>query len=74
MLLEYQMRNECVRIACVFWEDDPELFEKYNIGVIPVQVIFDEYGEEVFRHVGALDEDELHAMLSKDSTSYQNER
>lgn len=52
-----------LRIGIVFWEDDPELFEKWKVPLIPAQIVFDG-GREVQRHRGTWERDTLLAALA----------
>ena len=52
-----------LRIGIVFWEDDPELFEKLKVPLIPAQIVFDG-GREVQRHRGTWERDTLLAELA----------
>ena len=37
----------------------------FKIRMIPTQLIFDEKGKEVYRHIGILQDDEIQALLKK---------
>jgi thioredoxin 1 len=53
-----------LRIGIVFWEDDPELFEKWKVPLIPAQIVFDGT-REVQRHRGTWERDTLLAELAR---------
>jgi thioredoxin len=49
-----------------FWiQDHPEVARAHQIMVMPTQIIFNQKGEEVFRHMGYFQRDEFHAELRK---------
>ncbi|MFZ1728926.1 MAG: thioredoxin family protein [Bacteroidota bacterium] len=52
-----------VRLGIVYWEDNPELFEKWKVGLIPAQIVFDGSGREVTRHRGSWELDSLLAQI-----------
>jgi thioredoxin 1 len=54
-----------VRIGAVYWEDNPELFEKWKIELVPAQIVFDKDGREATRHKGTWALDEMRAALSR---------
>lgn len=41
-----------LRIGYVYWEDSPRLFDAWDIGLIPAQVVLDSSGTEITRHTG----------------------
>lgn len=40
-------------------ENDTELVKKYNVRKVPTMVLVDENGEELWRHVGVISEEDL---------------
>jgi thioredoxin 1 len=46
------------------WEDQNQA-KKFKVRMIPTQIFFNEQGEEVFRHVGFLDEASIIRQLTK---------
>ena len=54
-----------LRVGYVYWEDSPELFETWEIGLIPVQVVIDGDGRERDRHVGVWEVEEMEAALTR---------
>lgn len=52
-----------LRIGFVYWEDSPELFETWEIGLIPAQVVLNKDGNEVTRHTGVWEVDEMRAAV-----------
>ncbi len=55
------------KAAVVFidvWKDR-KIGEKYGVRAIPTQIFFDKEGQEVYRHVGFLDEDAIVRQLQK---------
>jgi len=46
------------------WEDNQPA-KRFKIRAIPTQIFFDEQGEEVYRHVGFLDEKSIVAQMTK---------
>ena len=52
-----------MRLGIVFWEDNPEMFEEWNVPLIPAQIIFDADGREVTRHRGSWAIDSLLAHI-----------
>jgi thioredoxin 1 len=46
------------------WENKQPA-KRFNIRAIPTQIFFDEQGQEVYRHVGFLDEKSIAAQLTK---------
>ena len=54
-----------LRIGCVYWEDTPELLTEWKIGIIPAQILFDEEGREILRHVGVWEIEEIEDALSR---------
>lgn len=61
-LEELQKKKPTLRIGFVYWEDSPELFERWKIGVIPVQIIFGDDGREMKRHRGVWETEEMLAV------------
>jgi thioredoxin 1 len=57
---EGKLRVEFVDV----WKDPSEA-DKYNVRVIPTQIIFDGTGKEVFRHTGFFPKDEILAKLKE---------
>ena len=55
------------RAAIIFldvWKD-PGLGKKFGIRAIPTQIFYDHEGQEVYRHLGFMDEKSIVAMLQK---------
>ncbi len=49
-----------------FWiQEHPEVARAHQIMVMPTQIIFNQKGEEVFRHMGYFPPEEFHAALRK---------
>jgi len=63
-LEELRERHPALRVGYVYWEDSPELFEEWEIGVIPVQIIIDADGREQARHVGVWEVEEMASALT----------
>ncbi len=61
-LEELQKKKPTLRIGFVYWEDSPELFDRWKIGVIPVQIIFGDDGREIQRHRGVWETEEMLAV------------
>ncbi|MBE0644900.1 MAG: thioredoxin family protein [Bacteroidetes bacterium] len=59
ILRQLGSRRPDLRLGLVFWEDNPELFEKWRVTLIPAQIIFDRSGREVARHRGVWELDSL---------------
>lgn len=53
-----------LRLGIVFWEDDPELFAKWDVPLIPAQIIFDD-GRELTRHRGGWERDSVLAVVDR---------
>ena len=53
-----------LRLGIVFWEDDPELFAKWNVPLIPAQIVFDGT-REVTRHRGSWERDSVLAVIDR---------
>jgi hypothetical protein len=64
-LEELRDRYPALRVGYVYWEDSPELFGTWDIGVIPVQVLLDADGREQARHVGVWEVEEMAAALTR---------
>ncbi|MBR9975947.1 MAG: thioredoxin family protein, partial [Bacteroidetes bacterium] len=47
-----------LRLGIVFWEDDPEQFERWKVPLIPAQIIFDG-NRELTRHRGSWERDSV---------------
>jgi thioredoxin 1 len=65
ILEELARRRPDIRIGIVFWEDAPELFAKWEVTLIPAQIIFDAGGREVARHRGVWELEDMLEKISK---------
>ncbi len=63
-LRELRGKRRELRVGYVYWEDSPELFERWDIGLIPVQVILDAEGRERARHIGVWEVEEMQEALT----------
>ncbi len=54
-----------LRIGYVYWEDSPRLFDAWNIGLIPAQVVLDDEGKEITRHTGVWDVEEMKNVVER---------
>lgn len=64
-LAQLHGRRPAVRLGIVYWEDNPELFETWKVGLIPAQIVFDRQGREITRHRGAWELDSLIAQIDE---------
>ncbi|MFH1381971.1 MAG: thioredoxin family protein [Chloroflexota bacterium] len=62
MAVEYQDK---LNVSIVSVDEYRDLTNYYRVMAIPTQIIFDESGKEVFRHVGFWPEAQIIAQLSK---------
>jgi thiol-disulfide isomerase/thioredoxin len=51
-LIALQKEMPELTLGLVFWEDSPELFKDWKVTYIPAQVVFNNQGVEIARHVG----------------------
>ena len=63
-LEKLQAAMPSLRIGFVYWEDSPELFEEWKIGLIPAQIILDADGKETTRHQGIWEMKEMKRALA----------
>lgn len=59
---EYKGKIQFVRIDV---DKNPNVAKQYNVTAIPVQIMFDESGKQVFKHVGFLSKDEIVTQFKK---------
>jgi hypothetical protein len=52
-----------LRVGYVYWEVSPELFEKWDVGLIPAQIVLDASGKEISRHKGIWEVAEMQAVI-----------
>jgi thioredoxin 1 len=64
ILASYIAANPELRVACVYWENDPEAFKRFDVGAVPAQLVFDSDGNERLRHLGVWEKMELSAALA----------
>ena len=62
--LEKEYRGKAA-IVFINLLDYPEQQYKYELKALPTQIFFDPVGEEVYRHVGFLSEEDIVAQLNK---------
>ncbi len=62
-LTELQTKRSDIRVGFVYWEESPELFDRWKIGLIPAQVVFDGAGDERLRHQGVWETDSMLTAL-----------
>jgi len=62
--LEKAYRGKADIVFIDVWENK-EPAQRYKIRAIPTQIFFNEQGEEVYRHVGFLDEKSIIGQLKK---------
>jgi thioredoxin 1 len=54
-----------IDIYNVYMEDDPDIGDRFRVNLIPTQVIFNQRGKEIKRHVGLWKEEEIEAQYKK---------
>ena len=62
--LEKEYRGKAA-IVFINLLDYPEQQYKYKLKALPTQIFFDPAGEEVYRHVGFMSEEDIVAQLNK---------
>ncbi len=63
ILRDYIAVNADLRVACVYWETDPEAFKRFSVGSVPAQLVFDASGKEIARHVGVWEKSDLNQAI-----------
>lgn len=62
-LTELQTKRSDIRVGFVYWEESPELFERWKVGLIPAQVVLDAAGDERLRHQGVWETESMFTAL-----------
>jgi thioredoxin 1 len=57
--------DSLINICNFFLEDDPPVARTYRVNLIPTQIIFDQNGKEISRHVGLWEESKIVAQYKK---------
>ena len=64
-LYKQKQKNPSFNIEFVDVKHERKAAYKFEIRMIPTQVIFDAKGKEVYRHIGLLQKEELNALFTK---------
>lgn len=64
-LYKVKQKNPSFNIEFVDVKHERKAAYKFEIRMIPTQVIFDAKGKEVYRHIGLLQKEELNALFTK---------
>ena len=54
-----------IEVRLVMMEKNEDLFKQYKIMLVPTQVFLNSEGQEVARHIGAWDKDQVVAKLKE---------
>lgn len=69
-LASYLAEHPELRVACVYWEEHPEAFKRFNVAAVPAQLVFDSLGNERLRNIGVWEKADLTTALRKLSGTF----
>lgn len=68
LIANLKQQNSTLPIYVVDVYDDRTAFSYFKIQLIPTQIVFNKEGQEVYRHIGKLNREELLALVEMSKT------